>query len=534
VTSTDDLGLLAERYALVSELGRGGVGVVYCARDERLGRDVAIKLLHPWIAQEDEAVARFRREALTLAQLAHPHIVRLYDFDDRGDRAFIVMELVDGERLDASPHDQPLDQETAYRLLRPVASALAYAHERGIVHRDLKPGNILVDRDGRVVVSDFGLARLAQGMHSITTSGVLVGSPEYWAPEQASGSAVTPASDMYALGCILFQLLTGRLPFEGEDRLAVGYRRVHEDAPSIGAVRAGIPREAAELVDALLARDPALRPTAAELVERLTPPPAAEIAPTAVEQEQTTLVDVPTPPQGHVQPRRRRPVGALLLLGALGLAALGVAAGLVLRGGDDRTASRSASTGVVTVTTEGRVETVLVTTTAPAPSTPTTTAATTAAQSPPAAPGGFETFDGEYFDVGYPAGWVVEAAEVSKGSYIDTTIRNPEARGELVRVDMSPGSGSDPLRNALGVERGLTRQAGYRRLALERTTLNGHDAVWWEFNVSEGGTLLHKVDLFLTDAAGNSFAILTQSTEDAWQERQATFEQVRASFRPRG
>ena len=256
--------IVAGRYRLREQLGRGGMGVVWRARDERLERDVALKVLHPWVADDADLRARFEREAAALARLEHPNVVRLYDvLEDRG-QTVLVLELVEGEGLHAVLRGRRVDWDEARRLSAPVASALAHAHARGVVHRDLTPSNVLVERrTGRVVVTDFGLARLVRGTTSVPVSGVLAGTPEYWAPEQAAGRQTGPATDLYALGAMLFQLLSGRLPFEGDDRLAAGLRRAHEQAPSLRDVAPTAPREAVELVDRLLARDPVRRGDAA-------------------------------------------------------------------------------------------------------------------------------------------------------------------------------------------------------------------------------------------------------------------------------
>ena len=246
------------------------MGEVWSARDERLGRDVAVKILHPWVAEDPELRDRLEREALALARLTHPSVVRLYDAQHDGARSFIVMELVEGTNLSAVIAARGrLSWQEARTLLRPVAEALAFAHDRGVVHRDLSPANVLVERSTRrVVVTDFGLARLARaGLRS--TTGVLAGTPEYWAPEQARGATTGPPADVYALGCILFRGLAGQLPFTGEDRLATGLRRVHEDAPPLASVAPTCQRTARALVDAMLARDPARRPTAAEVARAL-------------------------------------------------------------------------------------------------------------------------------------------------------------------------------------------------------------------------------------------------------------------------
>jgi beta-lactam-binding protein with PASTA domain/predicted Ser/Thr protein kinase len=262
---------LGSRYRLASELGRGGMGVVWRAHDERLGRDVAIKVLHPWVAEDDDVRSRFRREAQVLASLAHPHIVRLYDFEESGDTSFLVMELIDGSSLAAKTAERlPIAWDEARDWLRPICEALVYAHKRDVVHRDLSPTNVLVaQEDQRVVVSDFGLARLARLGRTLTSTGVLIGKPEYWAPEQALGRKTTSATDMYAIGCVTFELLSGRLPFEGEDRLAVGMQRVHEPAPALDSVAPDTPPRAVGLVSQLLRTDPAKRPRASDVLAAL-------------------------------------------------------------------------------------------------------------------------------------------------------------------------------------------------------------------------------------------------------------------------
>ena len=268
--------IVAHRYRLQEQIGRGGMGVVWRARDERLGRDVALKVLHPWVADDPELRERFEREAAALARLEHPNVVRLYDvLEDRG-QTVLVMELVEGDGLDAVMGNRTLHWNEARRYCGSVAAALAHAHRRGVVHRDLTPSNVLVERGtGRVVVTDFGLARLARTTRTAPVSGVLAGTPEYWAPEQAAGTVTGPATDLYALGCILFRALAGRMPFEGEDRLATGLRRAHERAPSLAAVAPTAPADAAGLVDRLLAQEPSLRGDAVEAALALGADPAA-------------------------------------------------------------------------------------------------------------------------------------------------------------------------------------------------------------------------------------------------------------------
>ena len=216
--------VLAGRYELLEQVGEGGMSVVWRARDLKLERDVAIKLLHSFVAKDGDHLRRFQREARTLAGLAHEHIVRVYDFATSGEQSFLVMEYVAGTNLARATRERlPLSPAEAAAYARPVAEALAYAHAQGVVHRDLTPSNILVElASGRVVTTDFGLARAARSTGSLTATGVLLGTPEFWSPEQALGRESGTAADMYALGCILYLLLSAHLPFEGDDRLGVG------------------------------------------------------------------------------------------------------------------------------------------------------------------------------------------------------------------------------------------------------------------------------------------------------------------------
>ncbi len=257
------------RYRLEECLGTGGAGEVWRAVDERLGAPVAVKLLHD---ARPAQVARLAREARVLARLAHPRIVRATDCDAEHDPPYLVMELVDGGTLAELALPRPPAEVRA--ILDAILEALEAAHAAGVAHRDLTPANVLLDRHGEVVVTDFGLAR--GGLEPrVTASGILVGTPEYWAPEHGRGEAPTPAGDLYAAGAIAFELMTGQLPFPAagaSDRLAAASRRLVEDPPEVASVAseaAAADPQLARLVHDLLARDPALRPTAGAARRRL-------------------------------------------------------------------------------------------------------------------------------------------------------------------------------------------------------------------------------------------------------------------------
>jgi eukaryotic-like serine/threonine-protein kinase len=316
--------VLADRYELLEQIGEGGMSVVWRARDRKLERDVAIKLLRSAIASDGDNAHRFQREARTLARLAHEHIVRVFDFATSDGQSFLVMEHVDGRNLAAATRERlPLSPADAVAYVHPVALALAYAHAQGVVHRDLTPSNILVEREsGRVVATDFGLARVARSSGSLTAPGALLGTPEFWSPEQALGRDSDEPADVYALGCILFLLLSGHLPFEGEDRLAVGLRRAHEDAPSLRTRLPHGPEPLVRLVDSLLARDPERRPAASTVAAALAGPfPDTPAEPTtiALPSEKPTAL--------FTRPRRsrRRIVVALLACVAVIVLALAFA-----------------------------------------------------------------------------------------------------------------------------------------------------------------------------------------------------------------
>ena len=251
---------LAGQYDIERELGRGGMGIVYLAHDVKLEREVAIKVLPPALAGSADVRERFLREARTSARLTHPNIVAIHGAGEIDSRVYFVMGYVDGESLaDRLRRDGPLDPAIVVPILRDVARALSYAHERGIVHRDIKPENILIDgRTGRAMVTDFGIARVAEAA-PLTMTGQVLGSVHYMSPEQVSGDKLDGRSDLYSLGVVGFQALSGRLPFDNESASAVIVAHVTKAAPTLLSLAPGLPFALAAVIDRCLAKSPDAR-----------------------------------------------------------------------------------------------------------------------------------------------------------------------------------------------------------------------------------------------------------------------------------
>ncbi len=262
---------VAGRYSIERELGRGGMGVVYLAREVRLDRLVAIKLLPPDLAAQRGLRDRFMREARMAARLSHPHIVPIHVVDEIGGFVFYVMAFVDGDTLAHRIATRgPLPATEAIRVLREVAWALAHAHAQGVVHRDVKPENILIEvGSGRALVTDFGIARQQEG--GGTGVGEVLGTPDFMSPEQASGDIVDARSDVYSLGVVGFYALSGRLPFSGVTAVARLTANLTQPAPALPSVAPGVPRSLASVVARCLVKDPQSRyADGAQLAEALS------------------------------------------------------------------------------------------------------------------------------------------------------------------------------------------------------------------------------------------------------------------------
>ena len=266
--------ILSAHYELDCEIGRGGMGIVYRAKDRRLKRTVAIKVLPPELAFRSDIKTRFLREAETAAQLSHPNIVPIYTVDEAEGLVFFVMAYVDGMNLARRIHEQgPLSFEETRHILRDVADALAYAHERGVVHRDIKPDNIILSSDGaRPMVTDFGIARaISEGDSRLTATGMAIGTPAYMSPEQAAGErSIDGRSDLYSLGVVAYQMLVGEPPFVAGSTPAMLVKHISERPTPLRQRRADVPDDLGRAIMLLLEKDPANRfPSATALVAAL-------------------------------------------------------------------------------------------------------------------------------------------------------------------------------------------------------------------------------------------------------------------------
>ncbi len=350
--------LLSERYELGETLGYGGMSEVHRGRDTRLDRDVAVKVLRADLARDPQFQTRFRREAQNAAALNHPAIVAVYDTGETnteyGPLPYIVMEYVEGRTLrDIVKTEGPLDERRATEVIADVCAALDFSHRHGIIHRDVKPANVMITSNGAVKVMDFGIARALADGQGVTQTAAVIGTAQYLSPEQARGELVDPRSDVYATGCVLYELLTGEPPFTGDSPVAVAYQHVREDPTPPSARNPTISRQMDAVVLKSMSKNPANRYQSAaemrtDLVRVLSGQrPNAPMVMTA--DERTSLLGVPGPTEaipGRHRPAqldderdRRRNRRALIVLAVLLIAALLAVLGIVFsRGGPEQVA----------------------------------------------------------------------------------------------------------------------------------------------------------------------------------------------------
>ena len=279
----DDPRVFSDRYEMVNHIARGGMAQVYLAQDLLLDRPVALKVLFPELSVDRHFVERFRREAKAAANLSHPNIVSIYDWGQGDSTYYIVMEYVDGPTLSALLKQGPLAAERAAAIAASVAAALDFAHRRGVIHRDVKPGNVLIDDRAQVKVADFGIARAIGTSEDLTQTGSVMGTATYFSPEQAQGYSVDPRSDVYSLGVVLYEMVTGKPPFTGDNPVSIAYKHVKEAPPRPAAVNPAVPPGLEAVILTAMAKEPAARYQSAEemradLVRFLDGQPVAALA----------------------------------------------------------------------------------------------------------------------------------------------------------------------------------------------------------------------------------------------------------------
>src|SRR5213076_384585 len=343
--------LIEGRYRIERLLGKGGMGAVFLAHDLTLERDVAIKVLPPDVAQDEQIVRRFQQEAKTSAKLDHTNIIPIYSVESEGGLNYFVMKYIAGTSLeDVLDQKQQLTFDYIQRVLWEAACALGHAQQRGVVHRDVKPANIMFGHDGCVMLTDFGISKALQAASGFTGTGMIIGTPHYMAPEQAKGGTVDGRADQYSLAVVGYRMITGELPYTGDSVHTILYKHIFEEVPSAGAKRSDTPPFLTAAITRALSKEPDQRfptmeefatavwpeqpvavPKAGAAKSHRRPPPPARKASADAPTEVTSAPTTPIPRAGMTIPaekKKRSNVG--MVVGALVLVAAGVGGYLAL------------------------------------------------------------------------------------------------------------------------------------------------------------------------------------------------------------
>jgi serine/threonine protein kinase len=525
-------------------IGEGGMGVVYKARQLDLDRLVALKLIQPGLSGDAEFLARFQRESRLAAAIDHPNIVPIFGAGEEGGVYFISMRYVDGTDLGEylrSRHS-PLEPLAAAQLISQVAGGLDAAHAAGLVHRDVKPANILLDPGLHPYLTDFGLTKQVSSQSLNTKTGLWIGSINYSAPEQIEGGPLDARTDVYALGCVLFEALTRSLPYHRDSDMALMYAKVHDEPRLPSEVDPELPRGFDQVIRRALAHDPEDRfPSAGDLgrAALATAQGIRNLAP-----ERTVASGAARPVAGRYEPTRDTPIAEpatrvmsrpgsrnrpAIVAGVLAVVAIAALGAVVLSSSGSSpdssktrahakatagTAGRSSSTSPVKAATasnasaEGEEE--------PAPEEPQATASSAAAAVP------LEPFRGRLYSAEVPAGWTAETVEAHPSTYYESHWRDPDDSNTSVLIDSQiHETDTTAIEDAESVRGETSQSSGYRDIAFEATSLQGQEAARWVFEVDED----RRVDYFVI-SCGIGFGILGSTSPADFGHWAPTFHAV--------
>jgi len=495
---SDEGRLVAGRYRLAERVGRGGMGTVWRAEDEVLDRQVALKQLHTQPHLSDDEVAtlyeRTRREARSAARVVHPNVVVVHDVVEDGGRPCIVMEYVPAPTLaDLLKGGHTLPPEEAARIGLGMIAAVRAAHAAGVLHRDIKPGNVLLGAGGRIVLTDFGIARTT-GTSTLTQTGEMVGSIEFMAPERIRGRQPGPSSDLWSLGATLYQAVEGHPPYQRDTPMETAYA-IAVDPPA--PMRQAGPLE--PLIEILLSRNPEDRPTAEQTERALLatwsggPTTTLPSAAVAHEGPDTAADTAPTPPPPPPEKRGRRR-GRVFVAVAVVLAAVAAAGTLYVtshRGDEDAAGTRGTSA------------------------------------TPSPVPAGYHLVREEGLGVAFPVpdGWTRK-----KGSADQVTYTDPTGLAGLT-VGMVDPAGSHPVEHFKDIEANTeSNYPTYRRLRMQKTTFKDQPAAVWEFTFHGRARVFRAIDLGYGTEGGREYDIYLSAPDARWDTYRPVFDTVRERF----
>jgi hypothetical protein len=528
-------GMVIAGFRLDEVIGEGGMGVVWKARQLDLDRVVALKLIQPGKSGDPEFLERFRRESRLAASIDHPNVVPIFGAGEEDGLWFIAMRYVDGTDLGEylRSRNSPLPPVDAARMISQVADGLDAAHRAGLVHRDVKPANILLDARLHPYLTDFGLTKQLSSQSDATRTGVWLGSVNYAAPEQIESGPVDARTDVYSLGCVLFEALTRRLPYARDSEMAVMYAKVHEPPLLPGQVEPSLPRQFDQVIHRALARNSEDRYPAAGDLGRAAAAAARGESPT--EPERTVARGAaagtrgyeptranPVPEQAtqvmhtHRSPNRAAVVGVVLA----GLAIVALATILISNSGSSGSGSPGKAEANVGKQKQASKEPDAKAGASEIPVREEEAQPTFSNR--PAAVAPLEPFQGHLYSADVPVGWTPEEVETRPSTYYESHWRNPGDEDTSVLIDSQiHTANSDAAEDAEGVREETARSSGYRELAFEETTLQGLQAVRWVFEV-EGD---RRVDYFVINC-GIGFGVLGSSSPSTFGSWAPTFHAV--------